>query len=105
MASAFLWGMFAASSLLLGGLLTFWFKDQQQDAGLDHGVGFRGATLGYGDIVMSPRWRLLGPLQAINGTLALGWSTAVIVTVVTRLAHYRHRAQVRRGHSLPDRRK
>ena len=38
------------------------------------------ATLGYGDIVMSPRWRLLGPLQAINGALAFGWSTAAIVT-------------------------
>jgi hypothetical protein len=62
------------------------------------------ATLGYGDIVMSPRWRLLGPLQAINGTLAFGWSTAVIVTVVTRLTRYRHHAQVRRGHSLSDRR-
>jgi hypothetical protein len=33
-------------------------------------------TLGYGDIVMSPRWRLLGPLEAANGTLAFGWSTA-----------------------------
>jgi hypothetical protein len=31
-------------------------------------------TLGYGDIVMSPRWRLLGPLEAANGTLAFGWS-------------------------------
>ena len=42
-------------------------------------------TLGYGDIVMSPRWRLLGPMEAANGTLAFGWSTAVIVTVVIRL--------------------
>jgi hypothetical protein len=55
------------------------------------------ATLGYGDIVMSPRWRLLGPLEAVNGTLAFGWSTAVIVTAVIRLTRVRHRAQVRRG--------
>lgn len=53
-------------------------------------------TLGSGDIVMSPRWRLLGPLEAANGTLAFGWSTAVIVTVVIRLVRYRHLAQVRR---------
>ena len=54
-------------------------------------------TLGYGDIVMSPRWRLLGPMEAANGTLAFGWSTAVIVTVVIRLVRSRHLAQVRRN--------
>ena len=32
-------------------------------------------TLGYGDIVMSPHWRLLGPLEAASGTLAFGWSS------------------------------
>jgi hypothetical protein len=48
-------------------------------------------TLGYGDLVMSPRWRLLGPLEAASGTLAFGWSTAVIVTVVLRLGRIRHR--------------
>jgi hypothetical protein len=53
-------------------------------------------TLGYGDIVMSPRWRLLGPQEAASGTLAFGWSTAAIVTVVIRLARYRRRAHVRR---------
>lgn len=54
-------------------------------------------TLGYGDIVMSPRWRLLGPMEAANGTLAFGWSTAVIVTVVIRLVRYRHLAKGRRS--------
>jgi hypothetical protein len=50
-------------------------------------------TLGYGDIVMSPRWRLLGPQEAASGILAFGWSTAEIVTVVIRLVRYRHRSQ------------
>lgn len=36
------------------------------------------ATLGYGDIVMSDQWRLLGPIQAINGVLMIGVSTATI---------------------------
>src|SRR5262245_65859336 len=31
-------------------------------------------TLGYGDIVMSSRWRLLGPQEAASGTLAFRWS-------------------------------
>src|SRR5499426_1629543 len=54
-------------------------------------------ALGYGDIVMSPRWRLLGPQEAASGILAFGWSTAAIVTVVIRLLRYRHRTQVRQG--------
>ena len=52
-------------------------------------------TLGYGDIVMSLRWRLLGPQEAASGILAFGWSTAVIVTVEIRLVRYRRRAQTR----------
>jgi hypothetical protein len=37
------------------------------------------ATLGYGDIVMSARHRLLGPLEAINGALMIGASTATLI--------------------------
>ena len=44
------------------------------------GVNF--ATLGYGDIVMSERWRLLGPLEAAHGVLMFGVSTAVLTTAV-----------------------
>jgi voltage-gated potassium channel Kch len=36
------------------------------------------ATLGYGDFVMSPPHRLLGPLEAINGALMIGVSTAAL---------------------------
>ena len=36
------------------------------------------ATLGYGDIVMSPPRRILGPLEAINGALMIGVSTAAL---------------------------
>jgi hypothetical protein len=41
------------------------------------GVNF--ATLGYGDIVMTERNRLLGPLEAINGVLMIGVSTAALL--------------------------
>lgn len=37
------------------------------------------ATLGYGDIVMSAAHRLLGPLEAINGALMIGASTATLM--------------------------
>lgn len=44
------------------------------------GVNF--STLGYGDFVMSERWRLLGPLEAANGILMFGVSTAVMTAAV-----------------------
>ena len=53
-------------------------------------------TLGYGDLVMSEDWRLLGPQEAAGGTLAFGWSTAAIVTVVIHLFRHRHRADAKR---------
>ncbi len=40
------------------------------------------ATLGYGDIVMSEEHRLLGPLQAVNGVLMIGVSTAVLMAAL-----------------------
>jgi hypothetical protein len=39
-------------------------------------------TLGYGDIVPVTRWRLLGPMTAMNGVLLFGWSTAVIFQIL-----------------------
>lgn len=48
------------------------------------------STLGYGDIVMSERWRLLGALEAGNGVLMFGLSTGTILSVMSRLfAHHK----------------
>ena len=41
-------------------------------------------TLGYGDITLSEGWRLLSGIQALNGILLVGWSTALIFAVVQR---------------------
>ena len=43
-------------------------------------------TLGYGDVIPVERWRLLGPMTAMNGVLMFGWSTAVIFEVLRRTA-------------------
>jgi hypothetical protein len=43
-------------------------------------------TLGYGDVTPVERWRLLGPITAMNGVLLFGWSTAVIFEVLRRTA-------------------
>ena len=40
------------------------------------------ATLGYGDFVMSDKHKLLGPLEAINGVLMIGVSTALLMTAL-----------------------
>lgn len=42
-------------------------------------------TLGYGDIVMSPRWRMLGPFEAGNGVLLFGVSTALMFGILKDL--------------------
>jgi hypothetical protein len=41
-------------------------------------------TLGYGDITLSDGWRLLSGIQALNGILLVGWSTALMFTVVQK---------------------
>jgi Ion channel len=42
-------------------------------------------SLGYGNVLMTPSWRFLGPLEAANGLLMFGVSTAMIFAVVQRL--------------------
>jgi len=42
-------------------------------------------TLGYGDLIMSPSWKLLGPLEAADGCLMFGVSAAMIFAVILRL--------------------
>jgi Ion channel len=41
-------------------------------------------TLGYGDVLPVERWRLLGPITAMNGVLLFGWSTALIFELLRR---------------------
>lgn len=42
-------------------------------------------SLGYGDIVMSEKWRLLGALEAANGILMFGLTAGALLSVMTRL--------------------
>lgn len=42
-------------------------------------------TLGYGDIVLGPEWRLLGAFAATNGTIIIGWTTAIVFLAVERV--------------------
>jgi voltage-gated potassium channel len=42
-------------------------------------------TLGYGDITLSDGWRLLSGIEALNGILLVGWTTAMIFSVVQNI--------------------
>jgi len=46
-------------------------------------------TLGYGDLIMTPSWKLLGPMEAADGMLMFGVSTAIIFAVIQRLIETR----------------
>ena len=39
-------------------------------------------TLGYGDVLLSPRWRMLGPLEAGDGMLKSGVSSSMFFALV-----------------------
>jgi hypothetical protein len=43
------------------------------------------ASLGYGDIVMSEKWRLLGALEASNGVLMFGLSAGTLFSVMANI--------------------
>ena len=42
-------------------------------------------TVGFGDLYLSEDWRLLSSIEAANGMLMFGWSTAFIFEVMSRL--------------------
>ncbi len=47
------------------------------------------STVGYGDVVAAQSWRLLAALQAVNGFLLIGWSTAYLVSAGIRVGPFR----------------
>ena len=46
-------------------------------------------SLGYGDLIMSPSWKLLGPLETADGMLLFGVSTAMVFAVIQWLVEAR----------------
>lgn len=50
-------------------------------------------TIGYGDVVLPQRWRLLGAVEGISGVLLCGLSTAFIFVVLNALIQLRARRQ------------
>ena len=42
-------------------------------------------TLGYGDITLTGHWRLLSGIEAINGIMLIGWSTAMMYSLIQQI--------------------
>jgi hypothetical protein len=53
-------------------------------------------TIGFGDVVLGPGWRVLSGIEGLTGLLLVGWSTAFVFAVVNRM--YEH---WRRVHDAP----
>jgi hypothetical protein len=42
-------------------------------------------TVGFGDVTLAPPWRILSAMEAADGMLLFGWSTAFLFAVVQRV--------------------
>ncbi len=55
------------------------------------------STLGYGDLVMSEKRRLLGALEAVNGVLMFGLSTGFLYTVLNSILQREWNTRMEKG--------
>lgn len=64
-----------------------WIPDVMQLASLEEALYFSlvtFTTVGYGDVVIDKGWRIMAGIEALNGILLIGWSTAVLLSVAQR---------------------
>jgi len=87
-----IWGVLF---LLLGEL------DELYEAIYHSAVNF--ASLGYGDFVMSKNRKLLGPLEAVNGVVMLGMTSAALMVILQQVIRdQRHEMITARQSVAPD---
>jgi hypothetical protein len=48
------------------------------------------STLGYGDVLLEKQWRVFGAIEAANGLIMFGWSTAFLISVIGRMRMLEH---------------
>jgi hypothetical protein len=47
-------------------------------------------SLGFGDIVLGPDWRLLSAIEGANGLILFGWTTAFLFSLMGKLKALEH---------------
>ena len=80
---AMLFGNFI--QITLWGILFLWLGEFEElyEAVYHSAVNF--SSLGYGDLVMSKNRKLLGPLEAVNGVIMLGMTSAALMVILQQL--------------------
>jgi hypothetical protein len=48
------------------------------------------ASIGYGGVLLSKDWRILGAIEGATGIIMLGWSTAFLVSLLAQLKLFAH---------------
>ena len=48
-------------------------------------------TVGYGDVTLTEKWRLLSSIEATNGMILFGWTTAFIFAIVRHIYDHHYR--------------
>lgn len=48
-------------------------------------------TVGFGEVVAGPDWRLLTAIESANGFILIGWSTAFLIGLTAKLRAVEHR--------------
>ena len=71
--------------ITLWGTLFLWLGEFKElyEAIYHSAVNF--SSLGYGDFVMSKNRKLLGPLEAVNGVIMLGMTSAALMVILQQL--------------------
>jgi hypothetical protein len=49
-------------------------------------------TVGFGDVVLGPGWRVVAGIEGLTGLILVGWSTAFVFAIVNRM--YEHWREV-----------
>ena len=84
--------------IVIWGVLFLWLGEFKElyEAVYHSAVNF--TSLGYGDVVMSARWKLLGPLEAANGVLMFGMTAAALMAILQQMIKvHMESADVRTG--------
>lgn len=48
------------------------------------------SSIGFGDVVLSPRWRMLSAIEGANGVILFAWSTTFLMTLTSKLRLLEH---------------
>jgi hypothetical protein len=85
-------GIFALHTVEIW-LYAILYRGLNETSGFDAALYFATITfvsLGSGDVLLSDQWRLVGAIEAANGVILLGWSTAFLMSVTSRLKLLEH---------------